>query len=235
MENIPGQLESHGFAVAGKVIDDEIISQLSSALEKVSFNQGVCRRGNDAFGIRNLLNVAPAIRSLTGSPGIRNIVDRVAGKDAQVIRAIFFDKTPAANWKVAWHQDLTIAVRRRREVAGFTSWSMKAGVTHVQPPVSILENILTLRIHLDGADESNGALKVIAGSHQHGRLDAERIRVLKDAGGIVICRVPKGGALLMRPLLLHASSAGSRPARRRVIHLEFSACALPAGLQWYGT
>jgi len=36
----------------------------------------------------------------------------------------------------------------------------------------------------------------------------------------------------MRPLLLHASSAAAAPARRRVIHLEYAASALPGGLEW---
>jgi hypothetical protein len=44
--------------------------------------------------------------------------------------------------------------------------------------------------------------------------------------------VPRGGVLLMRPLLLHASQKATRPARRRVIHLEYAACDLPSGLDW---
>jgi ectoine hydroxylase-related dioxygenase (phytanoyl-CoA dioxygenase family) len=229
------KLETQGFAIIENVIDDAIISELSDSLGKVSPDHAVSRRGNVAFGIRDLLNVAPVVRDLARGLGIRNLVDSIAGKDAQVIRAIFFDKTPEANWKVAWHQDLTIAVRQKKEVEGFDRWSVKAGILHTQAPVSILENILTMRIHLDATDESNGALKVIASSHKHGRLDAEKIQKLKDIGEMVVCRVPKRGVLLMRPLLLHASTAGSKPAHRRVIHLEFSADKLPGGLEWYGT
>lgn len=235
MKSYAEKLKTQGFAILGNFIDDAIISELSDPLERINFNHAVSWRGDSAFGIRDLLNVVPAVRDLVHSSHIRNVIDSIAGKDAQVIRAIFFDKTPEANWKVAWHQDLTIAVRQKKEVEGFNRWSVKAGVLHTQPPVSILENILTMRIHLDATDELNGALKVIVGSHKYGRLDAERIGKLKDVGEMVICCVPKGGALLMRPLLLHASSAGSKPAHRRVIHLEFSADKLPEGLEWYGT
>lgn len=35
------------------------------------------------------------------------------------VKGIVFDKTPAANWKVPWHQDLTICVERRIDVNGF--------------------------------------------------------------------------------------------------------------------
>jgi hypothetical protein len=45
--------------------------------------------------------------------------------------------------------------------------------------------------------------------------------------------IPRGGALLMRPLLLHASSACVVPKPRRVIHLEFVAEHLPDGLEWF--
>lgn len=235
MESYAAKLETYGFAILENVIDDAIISELSDSLGQISPGQAVSQRGEVAFGVRDLLNIAPAVRDLAHSSRIRNLVDSIAGKDAQVVRAIFFDKTPEANWKVAWHQDLTISVRQKKEIKGFDRWSVKAGIVHTQPPVSILENILTMRIHLDATDELNGALKVIAGSHQQGRLDAEGIRKLRDAGETALCRVPKGGVLLMRPLLLHASSAGSQPAHRRVIHLEFSAARLPGGLEWYGT
>jgi ectoine hydroxylase-related dioxygenase (phytanoyl-CoA dioxygenase family) len=92
-----------------------------------------------------------------------------------------------------------------------------------------------MRLHLDATDEANGALRVIAGSHRHGRLESNVMRNLKQRSEVVLCRVPKGGALLMRPLLVHASSAGSQPTHRRVIHLEFSADHLPGGLEWFGS
>jgi hypothetical protein len=36
----------------------------------------------------------------------------------------------------------------------------------------------------------------------------------------------------MRPLLLHASSAGFEPGHRRVIHVDYASGGLDAGLQW---
>jgi hypothetical protein len=77
---------------------------------------------------------------------------------ARVVRGIYFDKHKEANWKVAWHQDLTIAVHERADIDGYGSWSMKAGIPHVQPPVFVLQSMLTLRLHMDHTDESNGAL-----------------------------------------------------------------------------
>jgi ectoine hydroxylase-related dioxygenase (phytanoyl-CoA dioxygenase family) len=98
-----------------------------------------------------------------------------------------------------------------------------------------LETILTVRIHLDRTDGSNGALKVIPGSHLHGRLSPEEINGSKENGPTFRCDIPAGGVMLMRPLLLHASSPATTPQRRRVLHLEYSATQLPDGLERYGS
>jgi ectoine hydroxylase-related dioxygenase (phytanoyl-CoA dioxygenase family) len=146
--------------------------------------------------------------------------------------SIFFDKTPDANWKVAWHQDLTIAVRQKIEVACFTAWSVKDGVAHVQPPIEVLERMLTLRLHLDDCGPANGPLQVISASHKSGRLTARQISEWREQQPAEICSVTRGGALLMRPLLLHSSSTATEPKHRRVVHLEFAAGPLRNGLQW---
>ncbi len=155
-----------------------------------------------------------------------------AGADAQAVKATLFDKTAAANWKVPWHQDLTIAVRRRLETTGFGPWSMKDGVPHVQPPVSVLEALVALRLHLDDTPEENGALRVVVASHRLGRIPEAQIAAVRANGRERVATVPAGGVMVMSPLLLHASSASSRPEHRRVLHVEYSSFALPAGLKW---
>lgn len=149
------------------------------------------------------------------------------------MRGILFDKTTGANWNVVWHQDLSIAVSKKIESAVFGPWSEKAGVVHVQPPASILERMLTVRLHLDDCDETNGPVQVLQGTHNAGRLTNEQIQRCRQEIKAVACTAPGGGALLMRPLPLHASSASQIPHRRQVIHLEYSAEMLPAGLAWH--
>ena len=109
----------------------------------------------------------------------------------------------------------------------------KADVLHVQPPAMVLENMLSVRLHLDACGEDNGALRVIAGSHQHGRIPEEKISSVRHAGPEKVCAVGRGGALLMRPLLLHASSPSLAPEHRRVIHLDFASVQLPLGMNWF--
>jgi ectoine hydroxylase-related dioxygenase (phytanoyl-CoA dioxygenase family) len=112
---------------------------------------------------------------------------------------------------------------------------LKDKVHHVQLPIEILERMLTLRFHLDDADETNGALKILTKTHKFGRLNATKISELKSKNTTTLCKVKKGDCLLMKPLVLHSSSAGLSPKNRCVIHLEFSADVLPNGLQFYGT
>jgi len=212
-------VEQEGFAVVPVCLDEGTVDRL-------------CKHFDDGrHPQRNLLSV-PSVRRLATSKAVREVVGTVLGPKCFAIRGIFFNKTKSSNWKVVWHQDLTIAVRERRDVIGFGPWTMKAGVLHVQPPAEVMGGILAVRLHLDESEHDNGPLRVIAGSHGDGRLSAEEIARWQK-GNCVTCVVPKGGALLMRPLLLHASSACVVPIPRRVIHLEFAATELPHGLEWY--
>jgi hypothetical protein len=222
-----------GFAIVPKVLNAAVIEELNTALKRVNDRDSVRSRG-DVYAIRNLLDIVPDVRKLTDSRPIRNLVEPILGQGAFPVRGMFFDKTPEANWKVAWHQDLSIAVQKRLEVPGFGPWSTKAGVIHVQPPVEILESMLALRIHLDDCTESNGPLRVIPGSHLKGRLNSEQIQSYRGTEESVACIVGPGGVLMMRPLLLHASSVSESPeCHRRVIHVEFAGQQLPGGLQWF--
>jgi ectoine hydroxylase-related dioxygenase (phytanoyl-CoA dioxygenase family) len=146
---------------------------------------------------------------------------------------LLFDKAPAANWKVPWHQDTAIAVAERVEVPGFVGWSVKDGVTHVHPPVEILERMVALRIHLDDCGPDNGPLRVLPGSHRHGKLDEAQIEHWRQTTAEVRCCAMQGDVLVMRPLLLHASSPAKAPSHRRVIHLEYACGALPNGMRWF--
>lgn len=226
-------LSRDGFAVVENVFDRETVNRLAEEIDRVKAEGSSVRGSGRPFGIRNLLNVSPSARTLAESEPLLSLVRPALGGRARVVRGVYFDKNGDANWKVAWHQDLTIAVRERVEVEGFGPWSVKAGVCHAQPPVSVLEGMIALRVHLDDADESNGALRIIPGSHARGRLSAADIQTLKGECRAVTCDVHAGAVLLMRPLLLHASSAAARPRRRRVLHFEYSASDLPGGLAWY--
>lgn len=217
-------IEQRGWATTPPVLADAELVALSEFVAPLA----VDGRG----GIRNLLAHAP-VRALATSSAARAVASAVLGEQCFAVRAILFDKTPSANWKVAWHQDLSIAARQRVDMPGFGPWTEKAGVAHVQPPVQVLENMLAVRIHLDPCGPDNGPVRVIDGSHRHGRLSADQIDALRRVEPEQDCLVEQGGILAFRPLLLHASAPAIVPAHRRVIHIEYAVHALPAPLEWH--
>lgn len=218
-------IDRDGFQIAPAFLSPLKIEALCSALNRFEV----------APGHRDLMRRIPAVADLAVSSDVLNFLGNLLGTEPFPVRSIFFDKTPEANWLVPWHQDLSIAVDRRLDLPGYGPWSIKEGVVHVQPPLEILESMITLRIHLDDCDESNGALRVIAGSHRLRRLSAAQISEARVQANEVMCSVRAGDALLMRPLLLHASSAAQVPSHRRVIHLEYATCPLAEGLKWAET
>ncbi|HTG33248.1 MAG TPA: phytanoyl-CoA dioxygenase family protein [Thermoanaerobaculia bacterium] len=218
-------------AEAGYAMEEGVLSAESVALLREEISRLVPSR-NRAGGFRNAAGKSAVLRSLSddGPPAL--LARALLGSSARPVKVTVFDKTPAANWKVPWHQDLTIAVRERRDAEGFGPWTVKDGVPHVQPPVEILSGMLSIRVHLDDTPESNGALRVIPGSHLLGRLSGSEASSLKDTLGEAVCAVSQGGMMAMRPLLLHASSAAREGRHRRVIHIEYAAAPLPFGLDW---
>ena len=229
------EINELGFAKYPQIIDDKQIENLLTSLSELRISSTFRKKKGAAYGVRNLLNLLPDSREFAESEKVKNLVKIILGANAKPVRAIFFDKTPEANWKVPWHQDLTIAVKRKKETKGFTAWTRKAEIHHVQPPTSVLEKMLAVRIHLDDADETNGALKVIPKSHKYGRLSSTEIQNLREANEEEVCCIKHGEAFLMRLLVVHSSSAGTNPKHRRVIHIEFSAEILPNSLEWYGS
>ncbi|MHA7634683.1 phytanoyl-CoA dioxygenase family protein [Corallococcus sp. M7] len=229
---LAARIEREGFAILPHGITPDTADALLHALRAVSEEATVSQRRG---GVRNLLENVPAVRELARSRSVREAAESVLGPHCFAVRGLLFDKTPDANWKVIWHQDLTLAVRERRDVPGFGPWSEKAGVPCVQPPTSVLEDMVAVRVHLDDCGEDNGPVRVVAGSHREGRLASLSIPGWLERGAPVDCLVPRCGLLVMRPLLLHASSPARAPAHRRVIHLEFAARPLPGGLQWHAS
>ncbi|MBL8879724.1 MAG: phytanoyl-CoA dioxygenase family protein [Phycisphaerales bacterium] len=227
-------VDRDGFAILRGVAGNAEIAALRTAADAVlrQENSGVRSRRGAGFAARNLLGLSRAIRAFATGLAIRKLVEPHLGAHAQIVRSVLFDKNSTANWLVPWHQDTAIAVRERSSMAGYGPWSVKAGVIHVRPPAEILERMLTVRVHLDDAPAQNGALHVIPGSHRCGLIETDAIDAMRRAPGTHVCECGAGDALLMRPLLLHASYPAANPTRRRVLHFEFAACALPHPLSW---
>jgi ectoine hydroxylase-related dioxygenase (phytanoyl-CoA dioxygenase family) len=225
---IQADLSNKGFAVISNVYTAEEVNGLKKLLTEAVNDKPIFRKTKDLFAIRQCLKEISAIQRILFNGILQDIIENVAGSNYFVVKSIYFDKPPESNWFVAWHQDLTISVSSRVDVEGFGPWTVKQDQFAVQPPVEILQNNLTVRIHLDDTNELNGALKVIPGSHLKGILRNEEI----NKNDAVSVNVPAGGIMLMKPLLMHSSSRTINNAQRRVLHIEFSNQQLPEPLEW---
>lgn len=172
------------------------------------------------------------VRGLLCHPAVRDVVSKTLGPDARPVRAIAFDKTTRANWSVPWHQDRTIAVDRRIEAADVRNWTVKSGIPHCEPPVRILEGMLTLRWHFDTVGLRDGCLRVLPKSHGLGRLTSPAIASLLAEVPPHDVPVSGGTVLVMYPLLVHSSRKRATSGRRRVLHVELAADNPPPPLRW---
>jgi ectoine hydroxylase-related dioxygenase (phytanoyl-CoA dioxygenase family) len=226
-------LERDGFTLIsqlfGRSITDKLIYCLTDSATERS------QRAGETYGARNLFGLEP-IRAAAKFAALSDLLASTMGEDTQAVRAIYFDKTQNANWPVAWHQDLSLALSERRELPGWNNWTVKRGVPHVQAPRAVLERMVTVRVHLDDCPAENGALRVIAGSHRYGIFTRDQLNLSVQSEPSVVIAAKAGDSLLMKPLLLHASSPAQKPSHRRVLHLEFApAGLLPDDLSWAET
>lgn len=227
---IRNSLMQDGVAVLRDCYSDAAIDDLLQVITAADPTKPTFRRTAELFAIRQFLKEIPEAAPIVLNPMLGDLIGRLCGAGYFVAKSIYFDKPQGSNWFVAYHQDLSISVDRRSAFEGFGPWTVKQDQFSVQPPLLILEDNITVRIHLDDTTAKNGALRVVPGSHLKGIYRPETIDWTIESE--VVCEVPKGGIMIMRPLLLHASGRTTNNQPRRVVHLEFSRIDLPDGLNW---
>ena len=231
--NIAGhqyKIANDGFTVVEHIYTNAGVNNIITAIEAADKSGPLFRQTDDLFAIRQFLKEIPSVSSIIFNDKLKAIITDLFGHDYFAVKSIYFDKPEKSNWFVAWHQDLTISVDNKTDLPGYGPWTVKQNQFAVQPPLSILQNNFTIRIHLDDTDEGNGALKVIPGSHLK---EVYRPETIDWTVGIEhTCNVKAGSIMLMRPLLMHASSRTTNNKPRKVIHIEFSNSELPDGINW---
>jgi ectoine hydroxylase-related dioxygenase (phytanoyl-CoA dioxygenase family) len=225
LENHKNSIQENGFTVINNIFSDEEIEKIGEVIQNIDTSRETFRKSDDLFAIRQFLKEIPEVNDLIFNENIKTIIKEIFGEQYFVVKSIYFDKPEKSNWYVAYHQDLTISVDKKFEIENFGPWTTKQNQFAVQPPLDILENIFTIRIHLDDTDEHNGALKVVPKSHSNGIYRPETIDWSVETEAI--CSVEKGGVMIMKPLLLHGSNRTTNGKKRRIIHIEFSDKGLP--------
>ena len=227
MELVAQALAEQGYAWLRNAVPVAQCQSLLAVLDKCVIEPG---RG----GVRQIHQKCPAVNELALQGVLAEMAQQIMAQQglphaAYLLRAIYFDKTSAQNWLVAWHQDLSVTAQQRFTAEAWGPWSQKDGVLHVQPPLAVLQSMLTLRLHLDAATANNGALKIWPRSHFRG-IGRDQLQVPEDE--VLLCEASIGDVLVMSPLLYHASSKAPAPSRRRILHFEYSNHACGQDLGW---
>lgn len=230
LQNHINLIQENGFTVINNIFSYEEIEKITEVIQDIDTSKETFRKSEDLFAIRQFLKEIPEVKDLIFNENLKTIINEIFGKSYFVVKSIYFDKPEKSNWYVAYHQDLTISVDKKVELENFGPWTTKQNQFAVQPPLDLLENIFTIRIHLDDTDENNGALKVVPKSHAKGIYRPETIDWSIETE--TICNVDKGGIMIMKPLTLHGSNRTTNGKKRRVIHIEFSDRELPEVLNW---
>lgn len=207
------------------LIDGAKVESLQAALAPIPLERPGLRLHN--------VEVVQGLLSAEGAVG--RLAARLIGPGAMPVRALLFDKSPENNWAVGWHQDRVIAVKERWEIPDFGPWSVKDGVLHVAPPISLMQRMITIRLHLDPVGKDNGPLLFVSGSHRMGMVPAGEVAQVAARCGAETSLASAGDAWAYATLILHASQASVGNCRRRVLHVDYAAEMLPDGLAWLGT
>jgi ectoine hydroxylase-related dioxygenase (phytanoyl-CoA dioxygenase family) len=207
-------VEDRGFAILPGVFSSIEMQQLVDDLEHSTLRRSKA-------GVRHALK-HPAVAALAEEPPLLGIVQEILGAKARPFRATLFDKSPQSNWLVVWHQDTALPLRERRHTPGWGPWSVKDGVPYAHAPANVLAGVAALRVHLDDSTAQNGPLRVLPATHRQGVVSDDMIEKISAQISPVDCVIPQGGVLVVKPLLIHASSKSQLEMPRRVLHIEYA-------------
>jgi ectoine hydroxylase-related dioxygenase (phytanoyl-CoA dioxygenase family) len=208
-----------------------LIPQLLCAQECEAVAGHLAHKLPESKSTRTLLS-QPWCADLSAHIRQHAVVAELIPADYVAVQCTYFEKSPAHNWLVPIHQDLSIPVAQRVDHPSLRGWSQKEDALYVQAPLDVLQQLVAVRVHIDDCAADNGPLRVVPGSHLRGPLAPSEAVALRHTHPEVVCVAPRGAALVMRPLLLHASSKSTGASQRRVLHYLFGSSQLPLGLRW---
>ncbi|WP_348637319.1 phytanoyl-CoA dioxygenase family protein [Aquimarina sp. 2201CG14-23] len=168
-------LTKQGFTTLVNIYSIKEVNELVKILESLNTNDTNFRKTKDLFAIRQFLIAVPEIQHMVLNDALKRLIHELFGADFFLVKSLYFDKPSNSNWFVSYHQDLSISVDNKVMIDGYNNWTVKKDQFGVQPPLDILQNIYTVRIHLDDTNSKNGALKVIPASHSKGIYRPETI------------------------------------------------------------
>ncbi|QCP54525.1 phytanoyl-CoA dioxygenase family protein [Trinickia violacea] len=202
----PQQLQfyqDNGYVVVDDVFDHKTIQRALSAIDELLGSETPERvfefEPKDSSVVRRIWSPTQkhaVFEELACAPSLVDKVAQLLGKDVLFHYSKLNMKGPRVGSVVEWHQDFSYYPHTNSD-------------------------LLTALIFLDAADESNGCLRVVPGSHKKGLLSHEidgffrgKVSTVNEADAVPI-EVPAGGVLFLHCLTLHASARNESEQPRR--------------------
>src|SRR5215469_15545695 len=101
--NQQAQVEERGFALLPEFFSPEFIDGFLDELSRLSVHRS-------RAGVRHALGLGP-VSALAQQRNMIELARGVLGSNAFPFRATLFDKSPASNWLVVWHQDTALPLQ----------------------------------------------------------------------------------------------------------------------------
>jgi non-haem Fe2+, alpha-ketoglutarate-dependent halogenase len=201
---------NEGFIAALPVLTPEEAAQVRKQFDALETRVG---RETAQIGLLDRHLIEPFIYELATHPKVLEVIESVLGPDFFLLATHFFCKYgegDAAAKFVAWHQDVTY-------------WGL-------EPPVAV-----TVWLAIDDADEENGCMRVIPGSHaagirEHGTAEQagnllsinQEVPVTEsEEASAVSLPLPAGFASLHDGCLIHGSLPNASHRRRCGLTLRY--------------
>lgn len=209
-----------GYEHLSGVLPMDQVNRLRDALAETPQEQKAGERSAD--------KVFPIVQELVSDPNLMRIAEGYLTGNISIVQVKLFESTPAK----AWHQERNVVLNRKVDVADWGPWHEQCGVQYVQPPIEVLDNMVTLRLQLDAANEKSGYLRIIPRSHNTGLMSDEEIKAYAASHESIDCFTEAGDVFAMRPHVLQKTCEGSDGSARRVLQIEYCGYKLPAELEW---
>lgn len=194
------QLQIAQYNQRGFVFPLDVFSADEAAAHRAIFDEllaAAAASGGNSYSINGWHRNCRSVHDLVTEPRILDYVQDLLGEDMICWGTHYFCKMPGESKRVSWHQDASY-------------WPLTPSKT------------VTVWLAIDDADEENGAMQVIPGSHRHGQIDFERSdadennvlnQTVQDAlsyGDAPVALAMKAGQIsLHTDLLLHGSEPNS--------------------------
>ncbi len=212
----------NGYLVRRQIIDDAWLAQIqqevddlharmdASPAEGVGISWEEYDDASKPKRIRQLMHgelVSPGLDRLIDSANVLDVLEPLMGPDISLFHCKLLMKAARDGTITPWHQDYAYWVRHNNE-----------------------PDMINCMLHIDDANEENGAIQFVPGTHKDGLVEHDRADTafgvflpgfFGEKEGAVTLDMKAGDAVFFGPLVVHGSAANKSDRDRRACTIAY--------------